>query len=115
MTGTVDQAAANAAPNIIAIYAAMMSTPGEQVACSALVLEDPGLTQNLITHNFADALMLTSHAISLPLRVLGHRQEERMLQVYVLSLADMYGKGHLIQAVGVDMITEVEGLAKSGI
>ena len=112
MTGTVDQAAANAAPNIIAIYAAMMSTPGEQVACSALVLEDPGWTRNLITNELTETLMLPGQVILLLLKVLGHRHEERRLQDYVLSITDMYGKKHLIQAVGVNKITEVERAPK---
>ena len=72
-----------------------------------------GSTHNLITHEFADALMLQSQAISQLLRVLGHRHEERRLQVYVLSIVDMYGKRHLMQGVGVDRIIEVERAPKT--
>ena len=77
--GKVDQASANMAPNIIAIYAVMMSAPGEQVARSALVHEDPGPTHNLIIHEFADTLMLPGQAISLSLNILVPCHEERRL------------------------------------
>ena len=74
----------------------MMSSQGEQVTHLALVLEDPGLTHNLITKEFADALILQGQAILLSLKVLGHRHKDRKSQFYVLSITDMYGKRHLI-------------------
>ena len=52
--GAVGQASADVAPNILAIYTAMMDAPGEQVARLALILEDPGSTQNLTTYELAD-------------------------------------------------------------
>ena len=63
---TIGQASANAAAsNILAIYAATMSMPGEQGKRSTPILEDPGSTHNLITHNLADKLLLPSQAMSL--------------------------------------------------
>ena len=90
----------------------MMSSQGEQVTHLALVLEDPGLTHNLITKEFADALILQGQAILLSLKVLGHRHKDRKSQFYVLSITDMYGKRHLIEALGVNSITEVERAPK---
>ena len=90
---TIDQASPNAAPaNILAIYAATMSPPGEQGKQLSLTLEDPGSTHNLITHNLADALILPIQAISLSLRVLAHHNKERRLRVYVVSIKNMYGR-----------------------
>ena len=38
-----------------------LSAPGEQGALSALILEDPGSTHNLITRELAQVLMLPGH------------------------------------------------------
>ena len=61
----IGQASANAASlNILAIFVATMSAPGEQGKRSALILKDPGSTHNLITHKLADLVMLPSQATS---------------------------------------------------
>ena len=52
-TSAVGHASAAKAPNIVAIYTASMSAPGEQVARSALILENPSFTHNVIIHELA--------------------------------------------------------------
>ena len=52
----IDRASANAASsNILVIYAATMKAHGEQGKRLALILHDPGLTHNLITHDLPHA------------------------------------------------------------
>ena len=66
-------------PNsLFAVYAAMMGPPSRSKAQSALVLEDPGSTDNLITHKYA--------------RVLGHRYKHKPSRAYKLCIFDMYGR-----------------------
>ena len=74
------------AANVVAVYTAMLSTPGEQGAQMGLILKDPGSTPNLITHEFLQVLMLPGQAVSLSLKVVGHRKEPRWLQIYNLNI-----------------------------
>ena len=74
----------------------------------ALILEDPRLTHNLITHDLAVWLMLPSQTTLLSLKVLGHRRKEQRLCTYGIGITDKHGARHTVQVIGVDNITEVE-------
>ena len=71
------------------MYAETMSSKEGGMARSALVLEDPGTTDNLITHKLAAALRLPSAPLTLSPRALGQKHESKQLQAYVLYLFDM--------------------------
>ena len=72
------------------------------------MLEDPESNDNLIKHDFSAALKLPSTPLSLVLIVLGHQHESRQLQAYVLCLFNMNGRKQVIQAIGVNKLTELE-------
>ena len=48
----------------------------------------------------------------LTLMVLGDKHKNKQKRIYSLSLADLYGKEHMIQAIGLDSLTEVESAPK---
>ena len=84
----------------------MGSPNGNSMWCS-LVLEDPGATDNQITHQFASILQLPSKTITLSLRVLGHCQKPRPSKAYTLFIFYMYRRQHVIQAAGVDTLPTI--------
>ena len=63
--------------NLLVIQAAKISAPGDKREFLVLILEDPGLTQNLITHDLAIWLKLPSQTTSRWLKVLGHHRKEQ--------------------------------------
>ena len=56
--------------------------------------------------------MLPGQAVSLSLKVLGHRNEARRLQVYNLNITDTFDNRHLIQMVSVDEIRQIRKAQK---
>ena len=92
--------------NLLVIQAAKISAPGEKREL-VLILEDPGLTHNLITRDLAIWLKLPSQTTSCWSKVLGHHCKEQRLRTYVLTVAEKHGAKHTVQAIGVDNITEV--------
>ena len=58
--------------SLFATYAATMSSPNGNSARSALVLEDPDATLNIIMHKFSRILQLPIIMVNQSLRVLGH-------------------------------------------
>ena len=75
-----------------ATYAVTMGSLNGSSAWSALVLEDPGVTENLITHKFASILHLSSMPETFLLKLLGYRHETTLSRAYKLCIFDMYGR-----------------------
>ena len=48
----------------------------------------------------------------LTLMVLGEKHKNKQKRIYSLSLADLCGKEHMIQALGLDSLTKVESAPK---
>ena len=94
--------------NLLAIYAANVKAPGGRARFSALILEDPGSTYNLITHKLAESLLLPSQLTVLSLTVPGHQRDEQYTHTYIVTLTDQHGARPTVQAIGVDNITVVE-------
>ena len=74
---------------------------------TALMLEDPGSTDNFVTHALARRLQLPSTPTSLFIRVLDQQYRERPTMVYFMNVVDMQGTTHRIEAIGMDSLTDV--------
>ena len=94
--------------SLFGVYAATLSSQEGGRERSALVREDFGSTDNIITHKFSAALRLPSSHVSLSLIVLGHQCENKLSRAYDLYLFDMKVIRQVIQAIGVDKLKEVE-------
>ena len=63
--------------------------------------------KNLGTHKLAENLGLSSERVSLLIRVLEDQHRVKQTRFYKMSLTDMQGKKHNIQAIGIASKTEV--------
>ena len=99
--------------SMFTLYSIPVSAPDRSSKKLALVLEDPGATHNFITNKLAKWMKLPSKPTCLTKRVLGDKHKNEQTRIYSLSLADMYGKEHMIQAIGLDSLTEVESAPKA--
>ena len=72
-----------------------------------IVLDDPGSTNNFITHKFAEKFRLLSEAVFHSIKVIEDRHSHKRTRVYKLSLTDMQGRKHNMQALCMDSITDM--------
>ena len=71
-------------------------------------MEDPASTHNFITHGFAKVLKMPSKPALLSLEVFQGTVEAEPTRTYLMSLTDMYGRDHLVQAIGIGSLMEAE-------
>ena len=74
---------------------------------TALLLTDPGSTDNFITHSLARQLLLPSTQTTLYIRVIDEEYREKQTSTYKLSLVDRFGLEHEVEAIGMNSLTEV--------
>ena len=71
------------------------------------MLEDPGATNNFMTHKLAKKLWLPSKPLSLSIRVLEDRHRHKQTRVSMISQTYMQGRRHHIQAICMNSLTAV--------
>ena len=76
---------------------------------TTLVLFDPGSTATLITHNFAEKLGLVGNKVTYYLKVVGQGYTKKETQSYKVPLVDRIGKQWVLDVLGIEAITSVDG------
>ena len=82
------------------------STSGHR-SSSALVLTDTGSTDSFVTHHLAKELGLQGSPIRLFIKVVDGNFKEEATMVYQLALEDSAGARHVVDAIGMNSLTEV--------
>jgi len=74
---------------------------------SALILTDSGSTDSFVTHQLARELHLQGNPISVSIKVVDGQYEEESTMLYQLALEDSAGARHVVEAIGMNSLTEV--------
>ena len=73
------------------------------------MLEDPGSTHNLITHQLPRDLGLASKLITMKVKMPGRQHKLHQLKAYRFNLTDAQVIKHEERAIGMDNIAVIEG------
>ena len=73
---------------------------------SCKTMWDNGSTAALMTHSFAEKAGITGKKVSFWLIVVGHDSILRETMLYTFTMVDNAGNEHVLQAFGIDQITE---------
>ena len=93
---------------LLAVYKARVSTHQGVVAKESILLEDPGLTHNLITQQLSRDLGQASEQITIKVKVPERQQKIHQTKAYRFDLTDAQGTKHEVRAVGMDSKAVVE-------
>ena len=99
---------ASAGSSLFELLQVPVASPCGSHTASALVMIDPGSTDNFITHKLAAQLQLPGTPHTLHIRVLDQEYRETPTMAYHLDLVDMAGVVHRVEALGMHSITDVQ-------
>ena len=92
---------------LFVVHAIPVSLPKGSRSSSELVLEDPGLAEDFITHKLAEKLGLPSKPMTLVVTVVEDQRIAKVTRFYRVCFADVKGRKHKMEAIGMNNLVKV--------